>query len=155
MVHISLLIIAVSFWIMLFYFSVLTVAGIYYRYVSKKSPSVELESYPSVAIFIPAHNEGVVIGRTLDAMIKLEYKGELSVFVLDNDSTDNTTEVVADYAKVFPRIKHIIVPSGNPRGKSRVLNYGLTLTNADYICVYDGDNQPEPQALRLLVESAV
>ena len=48
----------------------------------------------------------------------------------------------------------IFVFPGEPKGKSRVLNYGLSISDGEYFCVYDADNQPEPHALRMLVEHA-
>ncbi|WP_268821996.1 glycosyltransferase family 2 protein [Paenibacillus tarimensis] len=140
------------FWTLLVFYSILTVAGILYR--SKPNTFKPLEKYPSVSIFIPAHNEGKVLAETLDAMVKLEYPGELVIYLLNDNSKDETGEIADFYASTFPRIKHIHVPPGKPSGKSRVLNYGLSISDSDYICVYDADNQPEPQALKLLVERA-
>lgn len=141
------------FWLLLGYYSILTVAGILYRI--EKRPSSALPDYPSVSIFIPAYNEGIVLASTLDAMLKLEYPGELTVFVLNDNSQDNSGEIAQFYADLFPRIRHILVPPGTPKGKSRVLNYGLSISDSSYFAVYDADNQPEPNALRLLVETAV
>jgi cellulose synthase/poly-beta-1,6-N-acetylglucosamine synthase-like glycosyltransferase len=145
--------ISILFWLLLIYYAVLTIFGIVYR--SEGQERNTLENYPSVSIFIPAHNEGKVISKTLDAMVKLDYPGELTVYLLNDNSSDNTGEVAQFYADVFPRIKHIEVPMGNPKGKSRVLNYGLSISKSEYFAVYDADNEPQPDALRLLVERAV
>ncbi|WP_312518843.1 glycosyltransferase family 2 protein [Anaerospora sp.] len=147
------LIVCLFFWLLLGYYSILTVAGILYRVEKRSSPT--LPSYPSVSIFIPAYNEGIVLASTLDAMIKLEYPGELTVYVLNDNSQDNSAEIAQFYADLFPKIRHILVPPGTPKGKSRVLNHGLSISQSDYFAVYDADNQPEPAALRLLVETAM
>lgn len=147
------LIVCLFFWLLLGYYSILTVAGILYRVEKRSSPT--LTSYPSVSIFIPAYNEGIVLASTLDAMVKLEYPGELTVYVLNDNSQDNSAEIAQFYADLFPRIRHILVPPGTPKGKSRVLNHGLSISQSDYFAVYDADNQPEPAALRLLVETAM
>ena len=147
------LIVCLFFWLLLGYYSILTVAGILYRIEKRSSPI--LSSYPSVSIFIPAYNEGIVLASTLDAMLKLDYPGELTVYVLNDNSQDNSAEIAQFYADLFPRIRHILVPPGTPKGKSRVLNHGLSISQSDYFAVYDADNQPEPAALRLLVETAM
>lgn len=147
------LIVCLFFWLLLGYYSILTIAGILYRIEKRSSPT--LPSYPSVSIFIPAYNEGIVLASTLDAMLKLEYPGELTVYVLNDNSQDNSAEIAQFYADLFPRIRHILVPPGTPKGKSRVLNHGLSISQSDYFAVYDADNQPEPAALRLLVETAM
>ncbi|QNK89171.1 glycosyltransferase family 2 protein [Sporosarcina sp. resist] len=140
------------FWALLLFYSAVTIAGIWYR-LSYKSPQ-ELDYYPSVALLIPAHNEGVVIENTLRAMVRLEYPGELNIYLLDDNSTDDTGSIAMEFSTVFSRIHYIEVPSGEPKGKSRVLNYGLSISESDYFIVYDADNQPEPKALRKLVETA-
>lgn len=147
------LFVSMFFWVLLIYYSVLTVAGIIFR--ARSRPKAPLREYPSVSIFIPAYNEGVVLAPTLDAMVKLNYPGELTVYVLNDNSKDNTGEIAQFYADLFPRIRHIVVPPGTPKGKSRVLNYGLSISQSEYFAVYDADNQPEPDALKFLVEDAV
>ncbi|TDQ36447.1 glycosyltransferase family 2 protein [Aureibacillus halotolerans] len=149
---IILIIIMLFFWILLLYYSALTVAGIVQR--MKKKRIIRLDTYPSVAVLIPAHNEGVVIQQTLEAMMKLEYPGELYVYVLDDASSDETAEIIQSFSSMFSRIQYVRVPPGSPKGKSRVLNYGLSITSSDYFLVYDADNQPEKDAAIRLVEAA-
>lgn len=150
--NIVLSIISASFWILLSYYSVLTIAGIIFR--GQKKKTISLDHYPSVAVMIPAHNEGVVLADTLYAMSKIQYPGKLDIYLLNDNSTDDTGEIADYYAQQFSHIHHIEVPPASPSGKSRVLNYGIAITESEYICVYDADNQPEPDAIRLLVESA-
>ena len=145
-------VVSIGFWMLLLYYSVLTVAGVLFR--GRKVQAAALDRYPSVAVLIPAHNEGIVIADTLHAMSKLEYPGELQIYVLNDGSTDDTGEIAQYYADAFDHIHHVRVPPGSPKGKSRVLNYGLSVTSSDYVCIYDADNQPEPQAVKRLVEAA-
>jgi cellulose synthase/poly-beta-1,6-N-acetylglucosamine synthase-like glycosyltransferase len=147
-----LLISSFLFILMLVYYSILTVYGLYFR--TKKKKRVPLDVYPSVDIFIPAHNEGVVIQHTLAAMVKLKYPGKLTIYLLNDNSQDNTGEIADMFAGMYKNVKHIEVPPGEPRGKSRVLNYAFSISDGDYFCVYDADNQPEEHALTMLVEEA-
>ncbi len=147
-----LILIMFFFWAMLIYYSYLTIVGVIQRLKGKQD--ITLEWYPSVAVLIPAHNEGVVIKDTLDAMVKLAYPGELNVYVLDDASSDNTAEIVQSFDQTFSRIHYVKVPPGAPKGKSRVLNYGLSITKSDYFLVFDADNQPESSAVIELVHAA-
>ncbi|MCH1624602.1 glycosyltransferase family 2 protein [Ferdinandcohnia quinoae] len=140
------------FWLLLMVYSALTIAGVWYRLSFKSSK--ELEQYPSVAVLIPAHNEGVVIGDTLRAMARLDYPGHLDIYLLDDNSKDETGVIAQEFSELFSRIHYIPVPPGEPKGKSRVLNYGLSISSSEYFIVYDADNEPEPDAVRLLVEAA-
>lgn len=137
---------------LLAYYSFLTVAGLVHR--NRKIKDRTLSHYPSVDILIPAHNEGVVIKDTLEAMANIEYPGKLNVYLLNDNSQDETSEIADLFHAAYAHIHHIRVPPGEPKGKSRVLNYGLSISDGLYFCVYDADNQPEPQALRMLVEYA-
>ncbi|GGI17717.1 glycosyltransferase family 2 protein [Gottfriedia solisilvae] len=153
-----LLISSFLFIILLIYYSVLTIAGLIYRSNSKKfqiKSNQDITQYPSVDILIPAHNEGVVIKDTLSAMAKINYQGKLTVYLLNDNSSDETGEIAEEFDKAYYHIKHIKVPPGEPKGKSRVLNYGLSISDGEYFCIYDADNQPEPGALTLLVEAAL
>ncbi len=149
-----LLIIAITFWLLLLYYSSLNVAGIAFR--SRATPEDRKGlAYPNVAVLIPTHNEGKVLAKTMESLVNLVYPGELTIYILNDNSADNTGEIADEYATTFPYVQHIRVPNGYPKGKARVLNYGLSLTEADYVAVYDADNQPEPHALTMLIESAV
>ncbi|MFP7254395.1 N-acetylglucosaminyltransferase [Virgibacillus sp. 7505] len=140
------------FWILLIYYSILTIAGVLQRL--KRKEEITLPSYPSVAVLIPAHNEGVVIKQTLEAMIRLKYPGALDVYVLDDASTDDTAEIIQKFSSTFSRIHYLKVPPGSPKGKSRVLNYGLSVTTSDYFIVFDADNQPAEDSVMELIHAA-
>lgn len=145
------LIAVIIFWSILLYYSLLVIAGLYIR--KNKERLEPLETYPSLDVFIPAHNEGVVMMDTLTAMTKLEYPGDMQIYVLNDHSQDQTGQIAAQFAAQYPHIHHIEVPdSDEPKGKSRVLNYGLSISNGEYFIVYDADNQPNPDAAVRLME---
>lgn len=56
--------VAICFWLLVLYYSILTVGGFLFR-ARKKPKTKPLKHYPSVAVLIPAHNEGVVMADTL------------------------------------------------------------------------------------------
>ncbi|GGE32624.1 N-acetylglucosaminyltransferase [Pullulanibacillus camelliae] len=149
---IILVCIMLFFWALLLYYSFLTIVGVLQRLKQKKQ--ITLASYPSVAVLIPAHNEGVVIKETLDAMIKLRYPGDLNIYVLDDASSDHTADIAKAFSQTFSSVHYIKVPPGAPKGKSRVLNYGLAVTQSEYFLVFDADNQPESDTVIELVHAA-
>ncbi|WP_432353945.1 glycosyltransferase family 2 protein [Sporosarcina sp. A2] len=151
-VKILLFLTTVLFLTLLGYYSLLTIAGLYNRLKLREIP--KLTTYPGVDILIPAHNEGIVIKDTIEAMIALNYLGDLQIYVLNDNSSDETGDIACDFAATFKNVHHIKVPPGEPRGKSRVLNYGLSISSNKYYCVYDADNQPDPEALIKLVATA-
>jgi len=136
------LVIAVSilFWILILCYEVLSVAGLIFR--TRKKNKKPLERYPSVDVLIPCKNEGKVLFDTLNAMAKIEYPGEITFYILDDNSTDNAGEFADFFESKFKNFKHIRVHEGNPKGKSRVLNYGLTISKGVAVVVFDVDNEP-------------
>ena len=53
-----------------------------------------LESRPRISVLIAAYDEELTIGRTLEAVMALEWP-DLEVLVVDDGSTDRTAEIVA------------------------------------------------------------
>lgn len=144
----------ILFWVLILYYSVLTIFGLLYRTKSKVEEN-KIDIYPSVDILIPAHNEEKVIFETLDAMTSLYYPGELNIYVLNDNSTDKTGEIADYFANLFKNVHHIKVPPGSPKGKARVLNYGMSISKGKLIVVYDADNQPDKNALIRLVSKTL
>lgn len=142
----------VLFVLLLFQHTYLSIIGMNYKL---KVIGNAIDEYPSVDVFIPAYNEGVVMRDTLEAMVHLNYPGRLMIYVLNDGSKDETGEIAASFEKMYKNVFHIQVPDGQPKGKSRVLNYGLSISSGEYFVVFDGDNQPEPDAVKYLMEGVV
>lgn len=111
------------------------------------------ELYPRVAVIIPAWNEGAVLGRTIDYVMKMRYPEEqVRVYVVDDGSTDQTPEVLAKSAEAYPgRVIHLRREQGGG-GKADAINYGLeTIREDDWyeaILIIDADVLLTPTALR-------
>jgi len=143
----------VIIWFMLIYQFVLCMLGfIYSRKAARErvrllSSDVEL---PRVSLLIPAHNEEMVLDRTLAAMSALDYpKDRLEVVVVNDASTDRTGEIASGWARRDSRFRVLDLHSSERAGgKSAALNRGLKACRFETIAVYDADNTPEPGALK-------
>lgn len=87
---------------------------------------------PRVAVVIPAWNEGLVIGASIDRLLTLDYPAErLRIFVVDDASDDDTPDVVRDRAARHPgRVVHLRREVGG-EGKAHTLNHGIERILAD------------------------
>lgn len=143
-------------WVMLLYHMFLMQGG-YWHFLTYekvlpkwKSKMVDL---PTVSVFIPAHNEEVVIGQTLQAMSKLYYpKDKIEIIVINDNSSDRTGEIAQSYANKYPFIRVLETkPPNKGKGKSSALNEALANSSGEMIVVYDADNTPEKMSVWYLV----
>jgi cellulose synthase/poly-beta-1,6-N-acetylglucosamine synthase-like glycosyltransferase len=147
-------------WFMIAYQFALTLFG-YINYLKsfreKKLIDASQFDFPSCTIMIPAHNEAKVIGRTIEAMLNLEYpKDKLTIMVINDGSKDETASIVGQFASGNPQVVLFTVPQGEGgKGKSRALNLGLKQVHSEIIAIYDADNTPDPKALHYLVAQLV
>src|SRR5258708_30263492 len=85
-------------WFMLMYQFILTFAGyLYSRESSRERKLVDRTKIelPSISIMIPAHNEELVIERTLKTLLASDYPvSKLEIILLNHGSTDGTKEIL-------------------------------------------------------------
>ena len=61
-------------WIVIFINIILVIGGyIYYTKIHNKKMKEELDYYPFVTVMVPSHNEGVVIRKTAESLLRLDY----------------------------------------------------------------------------------
>jgi len=91
----------------------------------------------SVTIIISAHNEAAVIGKKIENSLALEYPdSELEIIVVSDGSTDETDQIVSQYADR----NVILISSEIRRGKTAGLNTALTRANGEIIIFTDADS---------------
>ncbi len=108
---------------------------------------------PRVAIVVPAWNEGLVIGESIDRLMKLEYPlDRLRIYIVDDASTDSTPDVVLAKAAAYPgNVFHLRREKGG-EGKAHTLNHGIRLVLEDdwmeALLIMDADVIYQPNSLR-------
>jgi cellulose synthase/poly-beta-1,6-N-acetylglucosamine synthase-like glycosyltransferase len=123
----------------------------YLRQRKTQFPRPDLGTFPSVTVQLPIFNEFYVVRRLIDAVCGLDYpKEKLEVQVLD-DSTDETTDVVADAVRMYRElgcnIKHIT--RENRSGfKAGALREGLQKAEGEFVAIFDADFVPRPSFLK-------
>lgn len=134
----------------------MTIAG--YTWYLKESPKPEPklpDKPPFVSILVPAHNEGIVIVKTVLSLLSFDYpQDKYEIIVINDNSSDNSAQLLSNLQDQFTskRLKVINTDKTNGgKGKSNALNIGLKYAKGSVISIYDADNTPEPPALRILV----
>ena len=101
----------------------------------------------SIVVLVAARNEERGLPRLLAALDQLDYPAEKLNFVLVSDgSTDQTADIIRQWAGRQPRAQALILPES--LGKGAALRAGMTLAPAaDLVAVVDADTVPRPDAL--------
>ena len=147
-----------AIWSLMILNVILSIGGfLHYMRLEKTGGRVSLKEYPMVSILVPAHNESIVISRTVRALLRFDYpKEKYEIIVINDNSTDDTEEKLQAIQREFPDRRLMVVSTDNVvggTGKSNALNIGFSLSKGSVIAIYDADNTPEPQALTILVEN--
>lgn len=147
-----------AIWTLMIINVILSIGGfIHYMRVAKTDGHIPLDDYPMVSILVPAHNESIVISRTVRALLNFDYPPDrYEIIVINDNSSDDTEEKLQEIQREFPSRRFMVVSTDNVvggNGKSNALNIGFTLSCGSVIAIYDADNTPEPSALRILVEN--
>lgn len=93
-----------------------------------------------VSIVMPTFNRANTLGSAIKSVLKQNYSN-WELLVIDNGSTDNTKEVVEQFAENDERIKYSNVQKSNNPGISDYLNYGIKLAKGKYIARLDDDDE--------------
>ena len=99
---------------------------------------------PLVSILICSFNAEKTIRWTLESVLAQTYQN-IEVLVLDNDSKDQTWEILEDYQTKDPRVKLFTV--GKNLGAYAGINYLLDQTKGEYIAIQDHDDVWTPEKI--------
>lgn len=98
---------------------------------------------------------GIVIVRTVVALLNLDYPHDrYEIIVINDNSSDNSAQLLAQLQADYPQRNLTVINTDaqtGGKGKSNALNLALRGAQGTVIAVYDADNTPERDALRLLV----
>lgn len=61
---------------------------------------------PLVTLGMPVYNEAAYIRGALDALLQQTYP-HIEIIIADNASTDGTSEIIEEYCKKYPQIRHV------------------------------------------------
>ena len=120
------------------------------RKLKKHPPVVNYNYHPFVSVLIPCHNEETVIEKTVENVLKLNYK-DFEIVVLDDRSTDKTPVIIEKLAKENNKVKYLIRDKNAKAGKSAVLNDGMKIAKGEAVLVLDADAKIESDFLDKMV----
>lgn len=104
-----------------------------------------------ISVIVPAYNIAPWLSRCLDSILAQTYKN-LEIIVIDDGSTDETSQIIDECAKKDSRV---VAVHQNNAGLIAVRNRGIELASGDWIGFVDGDDAIEPDMYARLLENAL
>jgi cellulose synthase/poly-beta-1,6-N-acetylglucosamine synthase-like glycosyltransferase len=108
------------------------------------------DALPSYSVLVALYHEAQMLPQLSAALERLNYpRDRLDIaFLVEED--DPATRAAAEAAvEGRPYMRVITVPDGRPRTKPRALAYGLAFSRASLVAVYDAEDHPHPDQLRV------
>lgn len=107
---------------------------------------------PTVAVIVPAYNEGAAIARTIAACSNQTYPAEkVEIICVDDGSADDTwVHMNEAAAAVGPRVRCIAL--GHNQGKRAAMAAGYRASTAEILVFVDSDSMPAVDGIRRIVD---
>jgi glycosyltransferase involved in cell wall biosynthesis len=100
---------------------------------------------PLISCIVPVYNGELYLREAIDSILAQTYR-PLEIIVVDDGSTDGTSETIASYGQ---RIRHF---RQNKAGPWVARNLGLSLTQGEFVAFQDADDLWHPEKLARQME---
>ncbi len=112
--------------------------------------TVKPDRIRSLSIVIPCFNEEKSIGKNIEAFLASDYKGLKKLIIVDDCSTDNSYDIIKQYAKKYPRVMALQTPENTGRAAG-AKNFGIKYVKTELIGFSDADSLPNKNAISKMV----
>ena len=112
--------------------------------------TIKLNKIRSLSIVVPCYNEANSIGKNIEAFLESDYSGLKKIIVVDDCSTDNSYEIIKQYAKKYPRVIAFRTPENTGRAAGPK-NFGAKFVKTELIGFSDADSIPNKDAISKMV----
>ena len=95
----------------------------------------------SISVIVAVKNGGENIKRLLDALSHQTYQGDMEFIIVDDNSMDDTREIICDYSKKDSRFKYLSSNEGSNvlNHKKKALDAGIKSSQHEYLLFTDID----------------
>jgi len=93
-----------------------------------------------ISVIVPVYNASKYLEECLDSLIKQTFS-DIEFIVIDDNSTDNSLDIIRDYASKYPQIK--AYHNNQNYGQSITRNLGIDIAKGEYIGFVDSDDLVE------------
>ncbi|MCH7850524.1 MAG: glycosyltransferase family 2 protein [Nanoarchaeota archaeon] len=104
----------------------------------------------SLSIVVPCFNEADSIGKNIKGLLDSNYKGLKKIYIVDDCSTDNSFEIIKEYAKKYSKVIALKTPKNTGRAAGAKI-YGAKFVKTKLIGFSDADSFPSKDAIEKMV----
>ena len=115
----------------------------------ERPPMLPVADLPSYTVLVPVFREVAVVAQLVDALRALDYpRDRLEVFLIVEHADAETRHALRE-ASLEGCMRVLVVPPGAPQTKPRAVQYALQHATGDLVVIYDAEDIPERNQLRL------
>lgn len=104
------------------------------------------------SIIIPCYNSKAYLKDCLESVVKQETAYSYEIIVVNDGSTDNTLDIISEFANKY---SHIVVIDQANKGFSGARNSGIRVARGKYLLFVDSDDYVKGSYVNNLVDSAI
>ncbi|WP_294537018.1 glycosyltransferase family 2 protein [uncultured Rhodoblastus sp.] len=108
---------------------------------------------PTYTIIAPMYREASVAAQFVAALKALDYPAAKLDVKLVLEADDFETSAALRAAGLAPNMEIVVAPPGAPKTKPRALNVALPLARGRLLTIFDAEDRPEPDQLRVAAEA--
>ena len=107
----------------------------------------------TVSIIIPVYNESVHVSAVVDRILHCKVPDGVSkeIIVIDDGSTDGTTEILKGLSSTLVKVHHSVLNFG----KGTAIRIGLRYVTGDIVLIHDGDREYDPAEIQRVIRPIV
>lgn len=98
--------------------------------------STEESTIPKVSVVIPIYNASLFLRECLDSILSQSLR-EIEVICVNDGSTDNSLDIIKEYAAEDSRVRYIDKPNA---GYGQTMNCGMRQATGEYIGIVEPDD---------------
>ena len=96
------------------------------------------------SVIIPCRNMATTLGEALEGLVAQQVKLDWEIVLADNGSTDETLDILKDYARRNPQTSMRVVDASAKRGSSHARNVAIHEASGERLLLHDADDVVAP-----------
>lgn len=94
---------------------------------------------PLVSVIVPNYNHEIYLKQRLDSIYNQTYK-KIEVILLDDCSTDDSREILSEYAEKYPEITKLVINDINSGGVFQQWKKGFSIAKGGLVWIAESDD---------------